>query len=178
MSTLLLQDKAETSSGALAVCAAQPCLHWVPRRALTLPPPVSSTPVSTAAPSGSLDTLYKRLEELDERVQQLEVISGDTEKNVVGICDRLDELSSAIAAQEKTFNQRLADVLAQINAQSAESNSLVAELCTKVQSQEEQLQKLMEARETSVVEVQSAATVPAGTLTRLGRAAAKAAGLG
>ena len=177
MSTLLLRDKAETSSGALAVAAGLCHLALHSHRCAAVCSTPLSPSLSPSASGGVLDALCKRLEELDERVQQLEVINRDTETNVVGICDRLDELEGVVAAQEKSFNQRLVDALSQLSVQNAESNAVVAELSAAVQSQGEQLQKLMEARETAVVEVQSASTAPAGALTRLSRAAAKAAGL-
>ena len=109
-------------------------------------------------------------------MDQLEVITRDTESNVVGVYDKLDELSSAVAAQETAFNKRLADALAQLNAQANESNSLVAELCAKVQSQETQLQKLMDEREAVPVTVEGGVLTGENKRGYLSRAA-KAAGL-
>ena len=154
----------------------------MPHLALTPPPPVSSTPRSPAGSVGALDALNQRLEELSDRVEQLEVISGDTEKNVVGIYDKLDELTLTVEAQERTFSKRLADALAQLTAQAVDNQSLVAELCAKVQSQEAQLQKLMEEREAAPVEVESsspAAGAVTGAATTRGylSRAAKAVGL-
>jgi chromosome segregation ATPase len=122
---------------------------------------VSSTPHSTGAFNSSLDVVYKQLEELNERVQKLEVITHDTESNVVGVYDKLDELSGKVEALEITFSKRLADMLAQIRAETTESQSLVAELCAKVQSQDAQLQQLMEKREAAPVQVESGAVAGA-----------------
>jgi DNA repair exonuclease SbcCD ATPase subunit len=139
-------------------------------------PPVCSTPHSAGAPNSSLDALHKQLEELSARVEQLEVITQDTESNVVGVYDKLDELSSAVAAQETAFNKRLADALAQLRAEATESQSLVAELCAKVQSQEAQLQQLMEKREAEPVQVESSAVAGAPATRGILSRAAKAAG--
>ena len=63
-------------------------------------------------------------------------------------------------------------------AQGLDNQVLVAKLCAKVQSQETQLQKLMEEREEAPVEVESSGTAVTGAPTRgyLSRAA-KAVGL-
>ena len=51
-------------------------------------------------PSGAMDDLYRQLDQLSERVAQLEKTSSDTESNVVGIYDKLDDLVSTVANQE------------------------------------------------------------------------------
>jgi uncharacterized coiled-coil protein SlyX len=62
---------------------------------------------------------------------------------VLVLFNKVDELTGAVAAQEETFNKRLADALASMREQLAQNNTLVAELCAKVQSQEVQLQLLI-----------------------------------
>lgn len=127
--------------------------------------------------------MYDKLDELSSGVATQESAFnkriGETESNVSGVCAKLDELSSVVAAQESAFNKRLTDALAQLSVQANESNSLVAELCAKVQSQETQLQKLMEEREVVPVEVpaESGAVVGAPATRSMLSRAAKAAGL-
>ena len=61
--------------------------------------------------------------------------------------------------------------------QNSESNNVVAELCAQVQSQDTQLQKLMEEREVVPVQVESGAVVGAPATRSMLSRAAKAAGL-
>ncbi len=105
-------------------------------------------------------------------------LAADTASTVNALCDKVDEVVSAVEAQERNFSKRLADALAQLTAQGLDNHVLVAQLCAKVQSQETQLQKLMEEREAAPVEVESSGTAVTGAPTRgyLSRAA-KAAGL-
>lgn len=109
-------------------------------------------------------------------------LSANTADTVNVLCDKVDELTLTVEAQERTFSKRLADVLAQVNAQTLGNQSVVAELCAKVQRQEAQLQKLMEEREEAPVEVESSGTAVTGAPTsslmgRAARAAARATGL-
>jgi hypothetical protein len=118
------------------------------------------------------DTLRQQVEELSRQVEQLQVIAQDTERNIVHVYDKVDELTGVMAAQEESFNKRLSDMLAQLQ-EKAEGSSMVADLCAKVTSQETQLMQLMEEREVAV-ETSSAVTgATRGYFTR----AAKAVGL-
>ena len=112
-------------------------------------------------------------------MEQLELGTQETDGNVLVLFNKVDELTGAVAAQEDSFNKRLADALASVREQLTQNNSVVAELCSKVQSQEEQLQQLMAEREAAPVQVDTGAVTgeSRGYLSRAAKAAAKAAGL-
>jgi chromosome segregation ATPase len=115
-------------------------------------------------------------------MDKVEVLATGTADALYDLCDKVDELSDTVEAQERSFSKRLADALAQLTAQAVDNQALVAELCAKVQSHETQLQKLMEEREEAPVEVESSGTAVTGAPTsslmgRAARAAARATGL-
>jgi ABC-type transporter Mla subunit MlaD len=128
--------------------------------------------------SAELRDALCKVNEFCERVERLEQIANDTESNLVGVLDKVEALEGVVAAQEENFNKRLTDVLALVSAQANQSQIVVAELCAKVQSQEAQLQKLMDEREAAPVEVESSTVVTGTPATRsmLSRAA-KAVGI-
>ncbi len=142
---------------------------------LTAVPAVCSTPASGGRVDDWTGGLRQQLEDLSARVEQLELGTQETDGNVMLLFNKVDELTGAVAAQEDTFNKRLADALASVREQQAQTNSLVAELCTKVQSQEEQLQQLMAEREAAPVEVGTGAVTGESRLSRAAKAAAKVA---
>jgi chromosome segregation ATPase len=113
----------------------------------------------------SREAINKQLDELRTRIEQLDVITresesnvcakleelssgvaaqesafnkrlGETESNVVGMCDKLDELSIEVATQETTFNKRLADALAPLESNVSGVCAKLDELSSAVAAQE------------------------------------------
>ena len=145
--------------------------------------PGTGTPVTPFTPdTGTQAAVNARFVELEARLAEVELSTQETDAKVIGLSYKVDEVASAVAAQEAAFSKRLSDALAQLTAQALDNQALVAELCSKVQSQEAQLQRLMEEREEAPVEVESSGTAVTGAPTsslmgRAARAAARATGL-